>query len=43
MFTYPRELHLRNGKIFQRPVPQLNDAMEMKPLYREEEKGSSSS
>ena len=39
MFTYPRELHLRNGKIFQRPVPQLNDAMEMKPLYREEEKG----
>ena len=39
MFTYPRELHLRNGKLFQRPVPQLNDAMEMKPLYREEEKG----
>ena len=39
MFTYPRELHLRNGKIFQRPVPQLNDAMEMNPLYREEEKG----
>ena len=39
MFTYPRELHLRNGKIFQRPVPQLNDAMAMTSLYREEEKG----
>ena len=39
MFTYPRELHLRNGKIFQRPVPQLNDAMEMNLCTVREEKG----
>ena len=39
----PRELHLRNGKIFQRPVPQLNDAMKMTRCTVREERVSSSS
>ena len=36
MMTFPRELHLRDGKLYQHPVPQLDDAMPLQPIEPDE-------
>lgn len=39
LLTYPRELHLRGGKLYQRPVPHLDKALPAQELNLTSDKG----